>query len=74
MTNSIHSLVVLFAGFVCVLFFVCAANAGELCTWTSISGNTYEREFVKLEDGRVFWKDAEGKTKSIELEKLSKED
>ncbi|GHT24406.1 hypothetical protein FACS189419_09340 [Planctomycetales bacterium] len=60
--------------FVLFVFFALTANAAEMRKWTSTSGKTYEREFVKLEGDKVFWKDADGKVKNIELEKLSKED
>ena len=56
---------------VCVLLSTSAASGR---TWTSRQGKTVEAEFVKVENGRVWLNDAQGRTMKISFGALTEED
>ena len=51
-----------------------AAKVEGLREWTSVNGNVIEAAFVREEDGKVFLKQADGKTIATSREKLSPND
>lgn len=51
-----------------------ATEAPESRTWRSVSGSEVDASFVKLQDGAVYLKKADGKEMKIGLDRLSPED
>lgn len=51
-----------------------ATPSRKIRTWTTVSGESCEREFIRLEDDQIYWKDTEDNITSIAWKTLTTKD